>query len=503
MKKIFILVLICSSIFFRAYSQQKWSKEVSFDEVQTRAVCNESNYYMIHGRERIKAGPQIGQYKVMLLSSYDKDKKMKEYDFGTLLEVSKKKFQIQKLLLLGGSPVLVYTRKEKGTHTIYAQKFSEDCQPDGQEVKLHSYSFPILNEYTAFYDVNLSPNKKYLSVRGPEKELDDPNHRETVKVFDENLALFSERAEKPILPSFLGSCLTNKGAALNFYAETERLDPDNKWDLTYKNISVRSDDGTQVVEGDFKKHAATYFNYTWKFDDQQVLSYVTAYRNSQKHNRNKTGFYLFVYDVNKRNVLLNHHLEFEDGFIKSDEKRREKGGLPFEYTLNASFLLNDNSHILVIEHYTPLPQSSNGASGKAKYKDLLVLKLDAEGEILWHEIIQKEQSASVNEERFASAEYFVEDNTLSVVFNDDISNYDSEGNFIENNPNFTKCVFSNKSAAIALVNVDLKTGEMSRRNASHEFSEFKSFMISGSDGVVLVTSKDEERHLILKRLSDQ
>ncbi len=517
MKKVLSIVVLCFSILFSGLSQE-WGKLTNPEEkAVTPALKVGDSYYMVYG-DMINLGLNSGKYNTMEIRKYDAGKEIHKQDLLSLLDVNKNEFSIEKLVLLGDSPVLIYTRQDGGNYMLCAQKFAENCKPSGQEVQLHSYSYPR-NSPVITYEIYIAANKKQLAIRSVEKEFKkiDENISKITKIFDEDLQLVSEQVyEKPesgILHH--KTVISNTAEIFDFYKETQKIQLDKKNSYTtIKHLFVRKDKDLESLDISLKNEAS-YGTLGSAVNDKQIASFMFYYRDIEKHESGVSGIYLMLFDLVKQQVIVDEHLAFDQEFLSSalTGKVKEKEVLS-GYEFRNLFLLNDNSQVLVLEKYKPGPRDPKTGSetGKAHFDDVLVLKINPKGELSWYNKIRKEQEAAVyGETEFASINSCLDEKTMFFVFNDDKANYDDQGNFIATGESVSTCTFSKKSAAIAFVEIDLVTGKMTRKNAAHGVEDFQKFMIRGNSisrheryvdipnqGVVIIDSKEGQQHLRLK-----
>lgn len=130
----------------------------------------------------------------------------------------------------------------------------------------------------------------------------------------------------------------------------------------------------------------------------------------------------------------------------------------------------DNCFIAICEHQEMVlrPRGKPDEDGNQRHEkvyyfdDVLVYKLNPEGKLMWVQRVPKIQE-SVNDEGFySSIAHGVTDKYLVFLFNDNSQNYDDNGVF--NNRTYprrgNRNLFRN---AVAMVQVDLKSGNVSRK----------------------------------------
>ena len=95
------------------------------------------------------------------------------------------------------------------------------------------------------------------------------------------------------------------------------------------------------------------------------------------------------------------------------------------------------------------------------YNDIIVFKVDPEGEFAWVKKIRKYQVSTNDEGPYSSYASFIDKGKVYFIFNDHVRNYDANGNFLDPEHLFT-ANYTRKRNTVALAEIDLSTGETIR-----------------------------------------
>ena len=96
------------------------------------------------------------------------------------------------------------------------------------------------------------------------------------------------------------------------------------------------------------------------------------------------------------------------------------------------------------------------------YDDIIAFRISSDGQLIWQKRIPKSQVSTNDYGEFSSYASFQSDSSLNFIFNDHQRNYDELGAFNRTEDNYYSFNLSKKNNAVALVKIDLKTGEMTR-----------------------------------------
>lgn len=141
----------------------------------------------------------------------------------------------------------------------------------------------------------------------------------------------------------------------------------------------------------------------------------------------------------------------------------------FSYKLRQIQTLDDNSQVGYLEQYYERQftnyDSRTGVTTVNNYyyyMDIIVFKLASDGTYLWGRRIPKNQITMNDYGPFSSFIGFNNQNSAYVLFNDNKKNYDDGGVFSQNNNNIYGLNLSAWRNVVALVSIDLSTGNLER-----------------------------------------
>ena len=141
----------------------------------------------------------------------------------------------------------------------------------------------------------------------------------------------------------------------------------------------------------------------------------------------------------------------------------------YDYRMRNFFTLSDGSIVGSMEQYyvyqktTYDTRSSFGTTmNYYYYDDIVAFRISSSGELIWQKRIPKSQVSMNDYGEFSSYCSFQSDSSLNFIFNDNQRNYDDLGVFDKTENNYYSFNLSKKNNAVALVQIDLTSGEMNR-----------------------------------------
>ncbi len=141
----------------------------------------------------------------------------------------------------------------------------------------------------------------------------------------------------------------------------------------------------------------------------------------------------------------------------------------YDYRMRDFFTLSDGSIVGSMEQYYVYQRTTydNRSSFTTTmnyyyYDDIIAFRISTDGQLIWQKRIPKSQVSTNDYGEFSSYASFQSDSSLNFIFNDHQRNYDELGVFNRTEDNYYSFNLSKKNNAVALVKIDLKTGEMTR-----------------------------------------
>lgn len=187
------------------------------------------------------------------------------------------------------------------------------------------------------------------------------------------------------------------------------------------------------------------------------------------------GTYSLTVDINTKAVKTKSFKEFDIDFItqnmsKRDAKRaqrkEEKGDEPelYEYDLDKLLIGKDGSAMLIGEqYYVNAVTSTTYINGRPNtrtvyhyyYNDIIAVKIDAAGQIIWAEKVAKQQHTISDDGFFSSYSMAIVNGKICFIFNDNPENLNYDGKGRPANYNAKKSV-------VVLVSLD-KDGKQAKQ----------------------------------------
>jgi hypothetical protein len=142
----------------------------------------------------------------------------------------------------------------------------------------------------------------------------------------------------------------------------------------------------------------------------------------------------------------------------------------YDYRMRDFFTLTDGSIVGSMEQYyvyqrTTYDNRSNFTTtmNYFYYDEIIAFRISSSGELMWQKRIPKSQVSTNDYGEFSSYCSFQSDSSLNFIFNDNQRNYDEIGDYNRTPDNYYSFNLSKKNNAVALVKIDLKSGEMKRQ----------------------------------------
>jgi hypothetical protein len=390
---------------------------------------------------------------------------------------------------------------EKTTKSLYAHEFKESIEKrDVEGKKITSFDYDRKNKRRSGFKLIASENKQKICVTyysSNRKKSDSKNGKYGYYVLNANLTIETEGSFEDILEE--------KGETITDYKLS------NQGSLFLVTSLVIKDEPTTIkfykVSGD--EFSALEFNLGEKYTNQLSIAvnkkenFVVSGFYGERGIKGQTrgtgvrGVFFAVMDPKSEEILSSGYHEFDDNFImeglskrqiEKTEKKKEKRGVEpslynfkmrnFESTTDGGYLGVAEEHYIVI---TTTTTTRNGVTTTSTtytyyYNDLIVFKLDKEGNMEWKKKIQKVQITR-NDGGFRSSFVMRQvGEKVFIIFNDHLKNYDpisfkSLGDNIQ-----YPMTFSKKNNAIAVVEVDLEDGKI-EQNALKGTKELGSLLI--------------------------
>jgi hypothetical protein len=141
----------------------------------------------------------------------------------------------------------------------------------------------------------------------------------------------------------------------------------------------------------------------------------------------------------------------------------------YDYRMRDFFTLADGSIVGSMEQFYLYQRTTYDSRSSFSttmnyyyYDDIIAFRISPEGQLIWQKRIPKSQVSTNDYGEFSSYCSFQSDSSLNFIFNDNQRNYDELGVFNKTENNFYSFNLTKKNNAVALVKIDLTSGEINR-----------------------------------------
>ncbi|MDC3252765.1 hypothetical protein OAU25_00785 [Crocinitomicaceae bacterium] len=474
-----ILPILFVLFYFNATSQ---TYPIEWGDLQR---ANGRMIYMLpNGKDEFYAlrwsgGRLIGSYQI------SKHKFLQPITKGKVkLQVAQSIANFEGLRVINNELICFLSDIKEGKNTLYMQKYSEDLILDGEAIELASYSIEK-GMKKGWFEIKMSANEKFFGVVWEVPGRKSRNDVYGFRIFDINMELIND-GEYPLpfasnMSKIHEHHISNNGEY--FLAVTEYLEPEKKRyfskRLDYKSLHIFhiAEDGLQDFELSFKGNRVDAMEMS---SDTNGIFTITGLYGVRNDNAVKGIFHQLV-DVETSTVLNEGFQEFDPEFIvqgwsdrqKRKANRRQNNGRAapqlYNYSMRDVILMPDSSLVGTMEqYYVQVSTTTNGQTGQTTntyfyyYNDIIAYKISAEGQFDWIKKVRKYQVSQNDGGPYSSYESFVDDGKIYFIFNDNAKNYSESGDFIDNDFLYT-ANYSKRRNAVAIANIDLKTGVISRK----------------------------------------
>ncbi|MEN9400255.1 MAG: hypothetical protein RL632_1358 [Bacteroidota bacterium] len=384
---------------------------------------------------------------------------------------------------INGKVIVFLSDRKEGRNHMYMQEYDREMKRSGSAQEIASYELEK-GHSKGFFTILTSRDKNFFGVVWEIPGKKDEQDRYGFKVFDNEMNTTTEGDYKLPYPGKLSQIdqhyLTNKGDY--FISVMEYSEPENKGIfrnyLYYKAMHILQltnegiEDFTINIEG--KRVEAM----TMSSDNEHIFTFIGIYGEQGKSG--VSGVFFLRADFDKKALIDQGFERFGTDFITQDwsdrqkekaEKREEKGkGEPqlYNYVVRQAEVLKDGSIVGSMEQYYVVQHTyTDPRTGAIRttytyyYNDIIAFKIGQSG-FEWLKKIRKLQVSTNDGGPFSSYERYANDGKLCFIFNDNIKNYDETGNYIGDSKLYPANFGKNRNA-VALVELDLQTGEMQRK----------------------------------------
>ncbi len=383
-----------------------------------------------------------------------------------------------------GNRLMVFLSDTKdGKNIIYMQEYGEDLKPKGKGIKLGEYELPK-NRSRGNFGVIESNDRNYFGVIWEKTGTKEAKTTYGFHIYDKEINTVTEGEYKlpydPILCSIYSHHLSNTGDYFISVLEYEKSEEKRLFgpNLEYKAFHIFQVTPDDLQDFTLDLDGKRVDAMTMQSDNEHVLTITGIYGTAKQ--AGTTGIFYLRVDFDQKTVIDEGFEKFGKDFITEDwserqkekaDKRQAKGkGEPqlYNYVMRDANVLKDGSIVASIEQYYVLTRTyrdpRTGATSTTYtyyYNDIIAYKVGANGLFAWLKKIDKQQVSSNDGGPFSSYARFIDNGKLCFIFNDNINNYTESGKFIANDGVYA-AYFGKRKNAVALVEIDLETGDIQR-----------------------------------------
>ena len=389
---------------------------------------------------------------------------------------------LEKVLTINKEPVVFLSDKINGNLCIYLRKLDASLRASGEIKEIACYRSNKLMSRPEFKVIS-SVNNSFVAViwEIPGKKVNADIYG--FKVLDSS---FNEVNSGEYQIPFNGNMATINQYHLSntgdfFLNLTEHLKPNDRFFSrnfrNFKAMHVYQINQDGLEEFSLNLNGRRISDMQMKSNDNKVFTFSGLYaENSLK--RGISGVFYLRINYQTKELINQGFIPFESEKINKNWsivdnryiKRYRNGNEPelYNYRLRNMEVLKDGSIIGSMEQYYVYSRTNydtrSGSSNTINYyyyDDIVAFKIGSQNKFDWITTIPKSQSSVNDGGPFSSYANYVDSSHLCLIFNDNIKNYDDQGEF-KSSDKIRSFSLSPRRNAVALVKINLKTGERYR-----------------------------------------
>jgi hypothetical protein len=371
-----------------------------------------------------------------------------------------------------------------GESQFYIQEYDNEAQPIGVAKEIASYSFDK-SANKGFFSVITSRDNKHLGVVWEIPSKKDRSDRYGYKIFDADLnEINSGEYELPFEGRFSEISehyLSNTGdyfICVKEFMKSERTSLIKHMDYKAMHILHATEDGIEDFELDLQGKRVEAM--TMNSDNERILTLTGVY--GDNNIPGVSGIFYVRANYDSQEIVDQGFEAFGKDFITQDwsarqreraDRRTQRGRAEpqlYNYVMRQSEVMEDGSIVGSLEQYfVQVYTYTDPRTGTFRqtftyyYNDIIAFKIGVNGGFDWLKKINKYQVSTNDGGPFSSYARYINDGKLCFIFNDNEKNYDELGNFIENENLFYPANFGKRRNAVAIVEIDLADGKVSRK----------------------------------------
>ncbi|MFZ9028261.1 MAG: hypothetical protein ACO2Z9_04555 [Crocinitomicaceae bacterium] len=387
--------------------------------------------------------------------------------------------------VIGDKLIVFLSDKKDGEKILFMQVYNKEIKPEGDAVRLGAFSLERGGN-KGWFDVKVSSNKEFVGVVWQIPGRKDTNDKYGFKVYTKDLELINE-GEYPLpfdpeLCTIHNHYISNTGdyflALSELEITEERVVRRDKKAFKALHIYHIAEDGLQdlVINVADKRIVAMALTS----DTSNIFTITGVY--GEKEEPGVKGVFYRKIDLMTAEEIGGGMKDFERSFITQNWSQRELSkasrreargrGEPqlYDYQMREANILDDGTIVGTMEQYFVRVRSTyDSRTGQSTniyyyyYNDIIAYKINANGEFDWFKKIPKYQVSMNDGGPFSSFESVVSNGYIHFIFNDNVRNYSDDGDFLGSD-RLQVANYSKRKNVVALVSMDLDSGEQERRN---------------------------------------
>lgn len=372
----------------------------------------------------------------------------------------------------------------EGKNHFYMQEYGKDILPKGPAIELASYELEK-GKAKGFFNVISSRDNQFFGVIWEIPGKKEEKDRYGFKIYDTEMTEISEGDYKLPYEGQLSKIdqhyLSNTG---DYFISVVEFTPAAEKKmfrsyLNYKAMHILHITNEGIDDFEINLSGKRVEAMTMNSDDKRIFTLTGIY--GDENIAGVSGLFFLRANFDKQEVIDEGFEKFGKDFITQDwtnrqkekaEKREQRGrGEPqlYNYVMRQTEVLKDGSivgsleqYYVVVSTYTDPRTGSSRTTYTYYFNDIIAFKVGPEGGFDWLKKINKYQVSTNDGGPYSSYARFVDNNKLCFIFNDNVKNYDLQGNFLLGDKLYP-ANFGKKRNVVAIVEVDLEDGGVTRK----------------------------------------
>lgn len=435
MKPIFSLLLCLSGFSLFAQPEIKWSDFAS-DQGSLYEIypIQDSSFYAIHYKPLASVRSDTAFYL-----KYYKDFKLAQH-----VEINRKvngnAAKVEAIRFMNGSPHVFLSIILGDEKILYVQNYPQPGLIPSAFKELGRYTIPNKITRKGDYSISLSENKEFVGVSAyiPGSKKESP--KLSYQVFNKNLEPLSSHEQALSYANdeirFVGTYQSNKGDLFILLKQTKKAEGLKiiSEDLAAEKLVLLKSEEKSLLSSEILLNGPKFLASVNFTENQNQLVFSALH--SDKNDGTSSGIFLFRYDLAAKKIVSEKFLDYQPDMFRSAwiGILNIRDVIPHEYKIRESRFISDGSLLLTLEQtYRKVESMSTDGNNSIfhMYNDIVIFKIDPAGTIVWKTKVEKHQKTHNDHGVYSSFVTALKDKSLFIYFNDNVGNYDVEGNFFQ------------------------------------------------------------------------